>query len=148
MCFDTPALSEGECDVMPSRLRTVSWASSLIGLMIAVPAGAEGFGAEAGYGRANGRWGAEIGAGYSLGLAGFSLTPGAGVYLRDGGTAAYGRIEAAYQIPMSLRIGAGVWISGKDPRPYATVAMPLLPGVALKGNAGPKYIAAGITLGY
>jgi hypothetical protein len=116
--------------------------------MVAAPAQAEGLGAEGNYGRANGRWGAELGAGYALGLAGFSITPGAGVYLRDGGTAVYGRVEASYQIPLSLRIGAGVRFSGDEARPYATVAMPILPRVAIKGNAGPKYVTIGLTLGY
>jgi len=115
---------------------------------LAVPAAAEGLGAEANYGRASGHWGTELGAGYSLGLGGFSLTPGAGVYLRDGDTAVYGRLEAAYQIPLSFRIGAGVRLSGDDPRPYATIAMPLLPKVAVKGNAGPKYVSIGLTVGY
>ena len=115
---------------------------------LATPALAEGIGAEAGYGRANGHWGTELGAGYAIGYGGFSLTPGAGLYLRAGDTAVYGRIEAAYQLPASLRIGAGVRISGDDPRVYGTVAMPLLPKVALKGNAGPKYVSIGLTVGY
>jgi hypothetical protein len=114
----------------------------------ATAAQAEGLGAEGNYGRANGRWGAEVGAGYSFGVAGFSLTPGAGVFLRDGGTALYGRLEAAYQIPFSLRIGAGVRLSDEEARPYATVAMPILPLVALKGNAGPKYVAVGLNVGF
>lgn len=121
---------------------------ALIMGMAAAPARAEGLGAEGNYGRANGRWGAELGAGYALGLAGFSITPGAGVYLRDGGTAIYGRVEAAYQIPLSLRIGAGVRFSGEEARPYATVAMPILPKIAIKGNAGPKYVSIGLTVGY
>lgn len=119
---------------------------SLVG--VAAPAHAEGLGVEANYARANGRWGAELGAGYSMGLAGFSLTPGAGVYLRDGGTAAYGRIEAAYQLPASLRIGVGARISGEEPRVYGTVAMPILPMVAVKGNVGHHYVSLGLTLGY
>jgi len=132
---------------MKIRIALASCAAlALTGL--AVPAQAEGFGAEGNYARANGRWGAELGAGYELGLAGFSITPGAGVYLRDGGTAAYGRIEAAYQIPMSLRLGVGARISGDEPRVYGTVAMPLLPKVAIKGNVGDRYVAVGLTIGY
>jgi len=114
----------------------------------AMPVQAEGLGAEGNYARANGRWGAELGAGYALGLAGFSLTPGAGVYLRDGGTAVYGRIEAAYQIPLSLRIGVGARFSDEEMRPYVTAAMPILPKVAIKGNVGHKYVAVGLTIGY
>ena len=50
--------------------------------LLPTAAHAEGLGAEADYARADGRWGTEIGAGYRLGLAGFSLTPGAGVFER------------------------------------------------------------------
>lgn len=109
---------------------------------------AEGLGVEANYGRANGRWGTELGAGYAMDLAGFSLTPGAGVYVRDGGTRLYGRVEATYSVPASLTLGAGVRISRDSPRPYATVAMPLLPKFQIKGNIGPKYVAVGLRLGY
>jgi len=115
---------------------------------LAPAAHAEGLGAEANYGRADGHWGAEIGAGYAFGLAGFSLTPGAGVYVRDGDTKLYGRVEAAYTIPLSATIGAGVRFSGDNTRPYATLAMPLLPKVRAKANVGPKYYAVGLTLGY
>lgn len=115
---------------------------------IAMPAHAEGLGVEANYARANGRWGAELGAGFALNAAGFSLTPGGGVYVRDGGTAAYGRLEAAYQIPASLRVGAGARFSGEEPRIYGTVAMPILPTVAVKGNVGHRYVSVGLTLGY
>ncbi len=114
----------------------------------AAPAQAEGLGAEANYGRATGSWGAELGAGYSLGIAGFRLTPGAGVHLRDGDTDLYGRVEATFALPMTARVGVGVRFSDDDPRPYATIAMPLLPKVAIKANAGPKYVALGLTLGY
>ncbi|HWJ70915.1 MAG TPA: hypothetical protein VNS79_12815 [Sphingobium sp.] len=131
---------------MKQRIAMICGAMAL-GLA-AMPAQAEGLGAEGNYGRANGSWGAELGAGYALGLAGFSLTPGAGLFFRDGDTSVYGRVELAYQLPASFRIGAGVRFSGDDPRPYATIAMPLLPTVAVKGNLGPKYISAGLTIGY
>ncbi|BAK68208.1 hypothetical protein SLG_35330 [Sphingobium sp. SYK-6] len=123
-------------------------AASAAVLLVPAAAQAEGFGAEATYARANERWGTEIGAGYAVGFAGFRLTPGAGVYLRDGDTAVYGRVEATFGLPASVRFGAGVRISGDDPRPYATIAMPIFPKVALKGNAGPHYVAAGLTIGY
>lgn len=109
---------------------------------------AEGLGAEANYGRADGHWGTEIGAGYAFGLAGFSLTPGAGVYIGNGDTKVYGRVEAAYSIPLSATIGAGVRFSGDHTRPYATLAMPIIPMVRAKANVGPKYYAVGLTLGY
>ena len=116
--------------------------------LMAPAAHAEGLGAEVNYGRADGHWGTEIGAGYALDMAGFSLTPGGGVYLRDGDTKLYGRVEAAYTIPMSVSIGAGVRFSGDNTRPYATLAMPLIPKLRAKANVGPKYYSVGLTLGY
>src|SRR3546814_15849442 len=77
-------------------------------LAFAPAAHAEGIGAEANYGRADGHWGTEIGAGYAMDIGGFSLTPGGGVYLRDGDTKPYGRVEASYTLPASATIGAGV----------------------------------------
>lgn len=124
-------------------------AAALAGSLALAPAAyAEGLGAEANYGRANGHWGTEIGAGYALNVAGFSLTPGAGVYLRDGATKLYGRVEATYSLPTFATIGAGVRFSGDNARPYATIAMPILPRLRVKGNVGPKYYTAGLTLGY
>ncbi len=117
-------------------------------LLTPAAADAEGLGAEVNYGRADGRWGTEIGAGYAMDIAGFSLTPGAGVYLRDGGTKLYGRVEATYSVPAVGRIGAGVRFSDDNTRPYATIAMPLVPMLRVKGNVGPKYYAVGLTLGY
>jgi hypothetical protein len=116
--------------------------------LLPATAQAEGIGAEINYGRADGHWGTEIGGGYAFGLAGFSLTPGGGIYLRDGDTKLYGRVEAAYTIPLSATIGAGVRVSGDNTRPYATLAMPILPKLRAKANAGPKYYAVGLTLGY
>ena len=135
-----------ETNIMKNSLFLASLGLALAA--ISARAWAGGFGAEGNNGRAKGTWGAGLGAGYSFGPAGSSLTPGAGVYLRDGDTAAYGRLEATYQIPLSLRFGVGVRISGDEPRAYGTIAMPILPKVAIKGNAGPKYVAIGLTLGY
>ncbi|EPR17057.1 hypothetical protein M527_18470 [Sphingobium indicum IP26] len=117
-------------------------------LAFAPAAHAEGIGAEANYGRADGHWGTEIGAGYAMDIGGFSLTPGGGVYLRDGDTKLYGRVEASYTLPASATIGAGVRFSGDNTRPYATLAMPLIPKLRAKANVGPKYYAMGLTLGY
>ncbi|NYI22937.1 hypothetical protein FHS93_001862 [Sphingobium francense] len=117
-------------------------------LAFAPAAHAEGIGAEANYGRADGHWGTEIGAGYAMDIGGFSLTPGGGVYLRDGDTKLYGRVEASYTLPASATIGAGVRFSGDNTRPYATLAMPLIPKLRAKANVGPKYYAVGLTLGY
>lgn len=120
-----------------------------LSFVAAAPAAyAQGLGAEIDYGRADGHWGTEIGAGYAFGLAGFSLTPGGGVYLRDGDTKLYGRFEATYTLPMSASIGAGVRFSGDNTRPYATIAMPLIPKLRAKANLAPKYYSLGLTLGY
>lgn len=58
----------------------------------------------------------------------------------------YGRLEATYAIPLVATVGGGIRI-GNDVRPYGTVAVPLLPKISLKGNAGPHYYAVGLRLG-
>ncbi|MET0370483.1 MAG: hypothetical protein ABW039_03800 [Sphingobium sp.] len=131
------------------RIAKILGAVCALGLAgIATGAHAEGLGAEAGYGRADGRWGTELGAGYALGLGGFRLTGGGGVYLRDGDERVFGRVEGTFALPMTARIGAGVRVGPDDADPYATIAMPILPKLAVKGNAGPKYYTIGLTLGY
>jgi hypothetical protein len=117
-------------------------------ICMAASAADAGVGGEAMGARVNGNWGGEIGAGYSLGMAGFSLTPGGGVEFDHGDTHAYGRIEAAYRIPLFARLGAGVRIGDGHARPYGTVALPIIPLVAVKANGGPHYAAIGLTLGY
>ena len=89
-----------------------------------------------------------MGVGYSLGAGGFKLTPGAGllVHSGDGGSDLYGRVEATYSIPLSATIGAGLRV-GNNTRPYVTAALPLVPHVAVKANAGPHYYALGLKLG-
>jgi hypothetical protein len=64
----------------------------------------------------------------------------------DTAVKAYGRVEATYAIPLVATVGAGVRV-GNDVRPYGTVAVPLLPTISLKGNAGPHYYALGLRLG-
>jgi hypothetical protein len=128
--------------------RILAAAGALLLSGLATAAQAEGLGVEANYGRAEGHWGTELGAGYAADLAGFRLSGSGGVYLRDGDERLYGRVEGTFALPMTVRVGAGVRISGDDPRPYATVAMPILPKLAVKGNAGPKYATIGLTLGY
>lgn len=133
---------------MTARMTWAIGSAMAMILLAPVAANAEGLGVEANYGRADGHWGTEIGAGYAMDVAGFSLTPGAGVYLRDGDTKLYGRVEATYSLPAFATIGAGVRFSGDNTRPYATIAMPLIPKLRAKGNIGPKYYAVGLTLGY
>ena len=103
---------------------------------------------EANGARAEGHWGGELGAGYSFGAGGFKLTPGAGLLFRsgDGGSDLYGRVEATYSIPMSATIGAGLRF-GDNTRPYVTAALPLVPHLAVKANAGPHYYSLGLKLG-
>jgi hypothetical protein len=108
---------------------------------------AGGLGGEANYAHADGRDGAELGAGYALSFQGFSLTPGAGLFIRDGGTQVYGRVEAAYTLPAALTLGVGVRI-GDETRAYGTVAFPILPKVAIKGNLGDHYGAIGLKVGF
>ncbi|WP_380787140.1 hypothetical protein [Sphingomonas sp. R86521] len=150
-----------------------------IGIACAAPAAAQ-IGVEANGARADGHWGGEIGVGYSVGLAGFKITPSAGALVYSGSNdryetqdnggssrcrdlsngqyadkarcdntkvKAYGRVEATYSIPLFATVGAGVRV-GRDTRPYGIVALPLAPLLKLKGNAGPHYFAAGLTLGY
>ena len=61
---------------------------------------------------------------------------------------AYAKIEATYSIPMFAEIGGGARFSSDKVRPYGTVAVPLAPKIRLKGNAGPKYYALGLTAGF
>jgi hypothetical protein len=130
-------------------VRTIATAlAALAAIGFASAAQAEGLGVEGGYGRADGHWGTELGAGYALGVAGFRLTPGGGVFLRDGDARLYGRMEATYTIPLSLTLGAGVRVSSDNARPYATVAMPVIPMLRLKGNVGPHYYGIGLAFGY
>lgn len=140
------AMTSGKPDMNFTKILT--GAAALVIAAIAPAAHAEGLGAEVNYGRADGHWGAEIGAGYAMGIGGFSLTPGAGVYFRNGDERLYGRIEAAYTLPASATIGIGARFSSDNTRPYATFAMPLIPKLRVKGNVGPKYYAVGLTLGY
>ncbi|MGN6619911.1 MAG: hypothetical protein ACTHKR_02450 [Sphingomonas sp.] len=55
-------------------------------------------------------------------------------------------MEATYSIPLSATIGAGLRV-GNNTRPYVTAALPLVPHVAVKANAGPHYYALGLKLG-
>lgn len=162
-------------------MKTVTMAAiaAAMGIACAAPASAQ-IGVEANGARADGRWGGELGIGYSIGLAGFKLTPSVGalIYAEDNGryytdsnggsercrdsrngqyadndrcdntkAKPYGRVEATYSIPLFATVGAGVRL-GSDVRPYGTIGLPLLPKLKIKGNAGPKYFAAGLTLGY
>ena len=60
----------------------------------------------------------------------------------------YGRIEATYAIPLLAEVGVGARFSSDQTRPYGTLALPLLPTLKLKANAGPRYYALGLKLGF
>ncbi|HEU4961811.1 MAG TPA: hypothetical protein VFT56_15580 [Sphingomonas sp.] len=127
--------------------RSIAALGAIAALGLATPASAQ-VGAEANIAHADGRGAGEFGVGYAFGLAGFSLTPGIGLQVADHRTHLYGRLEAAYQIPLSVKVGAGLRITGDHARPYGTIAYPLLPKLKVKGNLGPKYYAVGLALGY
>lgn len=60
---------------------TIAFAASPAAAQIALEANAA---------RSEGQWGAELGAGYSIiSIGGFRITPGAGVFLKDGGNDRY-----------------------------------------------------------
>ncbi len=60
-------------------------------------------------------------------------------------TKLYGRVEATYTLPVAgLTIGTGGRLFSGKLRPYGTVALPLMPLLNIKGNVGPKYVAAGL----
>jgi len=129
------------------RLISAAALGVLCALVMAVPAHAGGLGGEANYGHAEGRDGAELGAGYALTLEGFSLTPGGGLFIRNGETKAYARAEAAFTVPGSVTVGVGVRVA-EEARPYGTVSVPVMPKVAIKGNVGDHYLAIGLKVGY
>ena len=58
---------------------------------------------------------------------------------------AYGRVEATYAIPAFAEVGGGVRLSKDKASPYGTIALPLGPSLRLKGNAGDRYYALGLT---
>ncbi len=148
-------------------------------LAMAAPASAQ-VALEANVARSEGRWGAELGAGYTvLAIDNFRITPMVGVFMHDKnndryeiadvagdlrcrnvatgrpvdrdrcdskGRKLYGRVEATLGIPLAgINAGAGARITGGDFRPYFTASAPLLPMVDIKGNAGSKFLAAGLS---
>lgn len=114
---------------------------------LATPALAKGPGGEVNYSHIDGHWGTELGAGYAFDAGGFSLTPGVGLEFGNHDTRVFGRVEAAYTVPMAFKFGLGLRI-GNEARPYALVAVPILPRVHVQGNLGPHYYGVGLRLGY
>jgi hypothetical protein len=145
-----------------------------VGAAIASPAAAQ-VSVEANVAKSEGRWGGELGAGYSIiSIEGFRVTPSVGVFIFDGqrdgfsedsndrcvgptgqpgdselcdstATKIYGRAEATYTLPLAgITAGFGGRLMSGEFRPYGTVALPILPLLNVKGNVGPKYVAAGL----
>jgi len=57
----------------------------------------------------------------------------------------YGRVEATFTLPVAgISVGTGARLMSSKLRPYGTLAVPLVPLVNVKANAGPKYLAAGV----
>jgi opacity protein-like surface antigen len=109
-----------------------------------------------------------------ISIEGFRVTPGVGVFIFDGqrdgfdldandrcvgptgervdsefcddsSTKIYGRAEATYTLPFAgVTAGFGGRLMSGEFRPYGTVALPILPLLNVKGNVGPKYVAAGL----
>ena len=128
--------------------------------------------------RSNGRWGAEISAGYRFQFAIFDITPLAGSFLSSrngygerldtsgfphcfasgGGivsdqhcrskTQGFGAIEAGLSIPLAARIAVGGRYIGSKVRPYGSIAVPLFSKIGIKVNGGQHYAAAGINLSF
>lgn len=143
-------------------------------LAASAPATAATVTAEANVARSEGDWGGELAVGVPvIQDGGFSITPAVGAFFHkrdhdgydsrdsqciresDGeqvsggrcdksGTKIFGKVEAMYQLPMSLAFGIGGRLIGDDLRAYGTVAMPLAPFVSVKGNIGDHYLAAGL----
>ncbi len=60
-------------------------------------------------------------------------------------TRLYGRVEATFTLPVAgVSAGTGARLMSGKLRPYGTLAMPLMPLLNVKANAGPKYLAAGL----
>ncbi len=60
-------------------------------------------------------------------------------------TRLYGRVEATFTLPVAgISVGTGARLMSSKLRPYGTLAVPVLPRVNVKANAGPKYLAAGV----
>jgi hypothetical protein len=60
-------------------------------------------------------------------------------------TRLYGRVEATFTLPVAgASLGTGARLMSGKLRPYGTLAVPLMPLVNVKANAGSKYLAAGL----
>lgn len=149
-------------------------AAGLAMLPAAAPAFADTVTAEANVARSEGNWGGELAVGMPvLSSGGFSITPSVGGFFHhrghdgyskddgdcyrdsDGsqvggghcdssGFKVFAKAEGIYRLPTGLGFGVGARFMSGDLRPYGTVMAPLLPHLAIKGDLGDHYLAAGL----
>ncbi len=162
-------------------MRTMGLLASAMVTMCATTASADGVMVEATGARAQQRWGAELGIGYTVNVGRLNLRPIAGVFIHRGdddrferdsfsngqsrcrdtrtgqfandsecvniAAKVYGKVEATFSVSPAAEIGGGARFSGDRVRPYGTVA--LSRGQArFKANAGDRYYAIGVGLGF
>lgn len=60
----------------------------------------------------------------------------------------YAKGELVYETATGFELGGGARFSNEKVRPYATAAFAVSPQFKIKGNAGERYFAAGLTLGF
>lgn len=60
----------------------------------------------------------------------------------------YGKLEAAYAIPMGPEVGVGVRLSSYGMQPYAMAGTSLLPKLRADISAGAHYVALGLRAGF
>lgn len=63
-------------------------------------------------------------------------------------TRGFAALEAGVSIPLAARIAVGARYIGSNVKPYGSVAVPLIPKLAIKVNGGQHYVAAGLNLGF
>ncbi len=66
----------------------------------------------------------------------------------DVGVDWYAKAELAFVATSGFELGGGARFSSEKARPYGTAAFRLNPSIRLKGNAGPRYLAVGVTGGF
>lgn len=112
---------------------------------------AKGLGVEATGGKADGQWGAEVGASYSMGFGPFTVRPVVGAFIptQDGAsTSIYAKGEATFTIPAVAELGLGARLAHEKVRAYALAAFPILPKFKLTLQGGEHYGAAGLRFSF
>lgn len=131
-----------------TAFKSAALLGALMALTIPAAARAEGVAIEGNLARAQGNWGAELGAGYSFQAGPITLRPIGGVFIHSENdereVKLYGKAEATLTIPALAEVGAGARISGDRTRLYGTAAFNLLPLLKVKGNLGENYVSIGL----